>query len=166
MEFFYDTDNRLSVMTARGFEVKRDSSDEECIVVRCITHDVDFIHKIHRLAETALLLGSSIPRSLKEQSMIDYAIIVSHPHGSPKTISIGQLLEYRKIPDRAGILKRVFRQMAGKQRLSLRVTTYSSATCPGCTGAPVITGYEDGWGWWAMTHTLADLNSGVNMAFT
>lgn len=165
VEFFFDTQDRLTVVTLKGHEVKRVGHDEERVIVRCVTHDIDFVTKVHRLVEAAMTAGASIPRSLKDASMTDFAIIVSHPHGASKAFSIGRLMEYKKIPEKVGILKRFLRQVAGK-RSCLRVTTYSTPTCPGCTGAPVITGYDDGWGWWSLSHSTADLNSGINMAFS
>ncbi|CAG5132575.1 unnamed protein product [Candidula unifasciata] len=165
VEFFFDAPDRFSVVTLKGHEVKRISRDEERVVVRCVTHDIDFLKKLYHLVETAKSLGLAIPRSVKDSSMTDFAIIVSHPHGSVKGFSIGRLLEYRKTPEKTGMLKRFLRQAAGK-RPCLRVTTYTTPTCPGCTGAPVVTGYDDGWGWWSLSHSTADLNSGINMAFS
>ncbi|GFR72334.1 hypothetical protein ElyMa_005702600 [Elysia marginata] len=168
VDFFYDSpDNKMSVLTLKGHSVKSDSSNEESVILRCVTHDVGFIHKMGRFLEKAHEAGAAIPRSVKDCSMTDYAIVISHPHGSAKVVSFGRLIEYRKTPDRPGsALKRLLRHVSGKQRLRLRVTNYDTPTCSGCTGAPVITGYDDGWVWWAMGHSTADLNAGINMAFT
>ncbi|GFO25648.1 hypothetical protein PoB_005215300 [Plakobranchus ocellatus] len=164
VDFFFDSpENKMSVLTLKGHSVRVDSSNEESIILRCVTHDVGFLRKMARLAEKAQEAGEAIPRSVKDCSMTDYAIAVSHPHGSAKAISIGRLQQYRKAQECPGSLKKLLRQVTGKR---LRVTTYDTPTCHGCTGAPVITGYDDGWGWWEMGHSTADLNSGINMAFT
>ena len=168
IDFFYDSpDNKMSILTLKGHSVRDDPSNEESVILRCVTHDVGFIRKISRLVEKAHEAGAAIPRSIKDCSMTDYAIVISHPHGSAKVVSIGRLIEYRKAPEKSGsALKRFMRHVSGKQRLRLRVTNYDTPTCSGCTGAPVITGYDDGWGWWEMGHSTADLNACINMAFT
>ncbi|KAK3719806.1 hypothetical protein RRG08_040108 [Elysia crispata] len=168
IDFFFDSpDNKMSVLTLSGHSIRVDPANEESVILRCVTHDVGFIRKIGRLVEKAREAGTAIPRSIKDCSMTDYAIIISHPHGSAKVVSVGRLLEYRKAPERHGsLMKRLLRHVSGKQRLRLRVTNYDTPTCSGCTGAPVITGYDDGWGWWAMGHSTADLNACINMAFT
>ena len=162
VEFFYDSGDRLTTATARGHDLRPADDTEAAIVVRCVTHDEDFLRKVHSLAKSALTRGEDIPPVIRSQWMSEFAIIFSHPHGLPKQISIGPLLEFRKLPDKAGVVKRFFRQVAGRQKQ--RVTAYTAATCPGCTGAPLITG-SDAWAWWALTHNMADLNTGIGMAF-
>ncbi|KAH9496003.1 hypothetical protein Btru_014865 [Bulinus truncatus] len=134
-----------------------DTKEAQNAEVDCVTHDADFIPRIHRLAEEAKILGAAIPRAVKDCSMTDYAIIVSHPHGSSKTFSVGGLVDYHKAPDKKGFLGRFHK---------LRVSTYTAPTCPGCTGAPVVTGYDDGWAWWRMGHSTADHVAELQLAFT
>lgn len=166
VDFFYDTPNRMSVVTMKGHDVKQTSEGDHTVILQCVTHDVDFLAKMRRLTELASLAGATLwlEHDLT-RSFLDYAVLLSHPHGSVKSFSVGQLIDYKKMPDNAGLAKRLFRHMKGKMPLSLRVSTYTAATCSGCTGAPVITGYGLGWKWWNISHCTADLNAGLNIAF-
>ncbi|KAK0064829.1 hypothetical protein Bpfe_005918 [Biomphalaria pfeifferi] len=167
VEFFFDSPDRQGVVTLKGHDVRKDATgNDDMVLLRCLSHDTDFIPKIHRLVEEAKVLGAAIPRSIKDSSMTDYAIVVSHPHGTLKTFSVGELMEYHKIPDKAGFLSRFLREHSWKHSHRLRVSIYTTPTCPGCSGAPVVTGYDDGWSWWKMCHSTADLVSGMQLAFT
>lgn len=160
VEFFFDTPDRLGIVTLTGHDVIPDADSEQCVTLQCVTHDTDFITKIHRLVEDAKILCAAIPQSVK-YAMTDFAIVVSHPHGTAKALSVGGLLEYQKISNKSSGFKWLM-----KKRFKLRVTTYITATCPGCTGAPIVTGYDDSIEWWSMAHSTADLATGVQMAFT
>ncbi|CAL1546277.1 unnamed protein product, partial [Lymnaea stagnalis] len=47
VECFFDTPDRLGVVTLKGHDVQRDTENGECVIVRCVTHDLDFIKKVH-----------------------------------------------------------------------------------------------------------------------
>lgn len=166
VDFFFDSSDRMAVVTMKGHDVKQSSDGDHTVLLQCVTHDVDFLAKMRQYTELARLAGTSMwLEDELTRSLLDYSVILSHPHGQVKSFSVGALLDYQKIPDNAGLMKRLFRQIKGKMPMRLRVTTYTAATCSGCTGAPIITGYGDGWKWWRLSHSTADLNAGLNMAF-
>ncbi|XP_055898384.1 uncharacterized protein LOC106065935 [Biomphalaria glabrata] len=76
------------------------------------------------------------------------AIIVSHPHGGPKQISLGHWENKQQVGDNN----------------SYHRFHYTANTCPGSSGAPVyLMGFKE-WGWWdELLHSGASSN-GLNFS--
>ncbi|KAH9505451.1 hypothetical protein Btru_057332 [Bulinus truncatus] len=110
-----------------GVEIVGSCAEDTCSV-RCVTHDVGLVDlfnamwsRLHRLQETVL---ATMPDSGQLEKL---CIVVSHPHGCGKQISIG---------------KWTHRQSHGDDWTQYYYTT---DTCPGSSGAPVyLLGKEKG----------------------
>ena len=131
VDLFYDdvsckSDGRMGTMTA--LEVDRFHHDKDICRVECVTHDEALAKRIRSLW-TSLYSEFSEPLDLYLSSL-DFLspcdggrgpiLIVSHPHGQPKKITLGQW--------RYG---------------ELSLIEYNTATCPGSSGAPVFGFYTD-----------------------
>ena len=117
--FFHDescqTDGRMKTLTAleHGWATcKKDFCD-----LFCVTHDGTVGERIES-ARRCLMKGELnvmglLPLGNRDP---DTVLIVSHPHGQPKTVTMG---ERKECKERANI-------------------EYNTATCPGSSGAPVF----------------------------
>ena len=80
-----------------------------------------------RLRKAVATRSRSTPNYFKKSSLSgerqDYTLIISHPHGQAKKITLGKLRPIVKDDDRYG--------------------EYETATCPGCSGAPVFRLYTE-----------------------
>ncbi|KAK0062125.1 hypothetical protein Bpfe_008618 [Biomphalaria pfeifferi] len=106
--------------------VTTDIAGDRC-VFSCVTHDIALIDRLEKtmdLYETLDWKVNSKYFPTKDKHKV--AIIVSHPHGCAKQVSIG---------------KWIYRLDLGKDRTKY---TYNTCTCPGSTGAPVYILGRDG----------------------
>ncbi|RUS80884.1 hypothetical protein EGW08_011355 [Elysia chlorotica] len=109
--------------TVKGVEVVRTYPDKDICDLLCVTHD----RALARRIEVASNFCWDGPRERVDLSSLDFllpsgkgaspALIVSHPHGKPKKITVGELTD------------RNFTHVG-----------YNAATCPGSSGAPVLFG--------------------------
>ncbi|KAH9512431.1 hypothetical protein Btru_039563 [Bulinus truncatus] len=118
--------------------------DRDVSWIRCITCDAELTRKleddIRRFRHFFWSAGKLYGKSHNDQKL---AVIVSHPHGCFKQISIGQWVS---IQSEDGHMHRF---------------TYTACTCPGSSGGPVnIVGCDGHWGW-GLIHSQA-LKSGQN----
>lgn len=130
--------------------------DEDWCKLTFVTHDTDLIIRLEKMVNLWNVLWESIDNKynkhassiLERQGMAPIAlpllyswhkltIIVSHPHGCSKQVSIGYCVKRDAIDNRY-------------------LYTYSTATCPGSSGAPVfVFGVSP---WWLSTNYV---HSGV-----
>ncbi|RUS82711.1 hypothetical protein EGW08_009548 [Elysia chlorotica] len=111
------------MVTLRGLEVVRSDPDMDCCYMLCVSHDEALAERIKsascclwdRLDENPDLHASDLDFLLSGGRGADHALIVSHPHGQPKKISLGELRDGE--PHHA---------------------EYNAATCPGSSGASVF----------------------------
>ncbi|KAK3769593.1 hypothetical protein RRG08_043980, partial [Elysia crispata] len=132
VDLFYDDDSCKSdgrMRTVKGLEVGAINPENDVCYMICVTHDGalgDRIESTYRNWRDEL--GSLDLPSLDFIPSCDRGrrptLIVSHPHGQPKKITVGQ--------GRAGIHP---------------VVEYNAATCPGSSGAPVLWFDSDGDAW-------------------
>ncbi|GFO12811.1 hypothetical protein PoB_003931600 [Plakobranchus ocellatus] len=118
---FYDDENsqasgRMKTILALDTIIK--DHDKDFCALRCATHDKQLGQEI---LQNKLKLDKIL--YLREGELYDYAnilcIIVSHPHGRAKTITVGEI-------------ERFIRDDA------LMQVRYTTDTCPGSSGAPVL----------------------------
>ncbi|GFR75016.1 hypothetical protein ElyMa_002177900 [Elysia marginata] len=119
--------------SAWGVEVIGSRPNMDCCGMLCVTCDEDLGKRIdrhdvfhddpyrHDLSQLGLL-----PSGHKD---CDFALIVSHPHGQPKNITVGE----------------VTHQDRENQRVD-----YNTPTCPGSSGAIVFRSYR--WLWLLPVH--------------
>ena len=126
VDLFYDDDSckfdgRMGTLTV--LEVERINRDDDICYMECVTHDEALAESIKSL-RTSLDNEKPKPVNLhlpSLNSLLSYGgggistLIVSHPHGQPKKITLGQ----------------------GRDE-GISFVVYNAATCPGSSGAPVF----------------------------
>lgn len=128
VEFFYDRPgDRSTVVTARGVTVVRADINGDYCVMDCVTHDPDLCSTLDTIRQQ---WSSAWPEVDKILYGKNFSIVVSHPHGCSKQMSIGHCIE----------------REWGKENEDEFWYKYAftAATCPGCSGAPVWVPGSDG----------------------
>ncbi|RUS69063.1 hypothetical protein EGW08_023174 [Elysia chlorotica] len=127
LDFFYDDENinvGNGMKSVWALRVERSSPDTDISRLFCVTHDEDLGERIKSLS--TLWNGSKkYPLDLSSLKMLPSrnrkggpAIIVSHPHGQPKKITVGRATD-KEHP----------------------LVKYNIPTCPGSSGAPIFQFY-------------------------
>ncbi|XP_059149734.1 uncharacterized protein LOC131936709 [Physella acuta] len=105
----------------------------------CATHDMQLADDLQRKLELFDLLRRRVTEKFREsRDGQRLTVIVSHPHGSIKQVSVGRWTGCQTVADNE------------------TTYTYTTCTCPGSSGAPV---YKLG-RWWFRWH--APVHSGFN----
>lgn len=117
----------------------------------CVTHDLDLARKLRRAVarykQHCLKVSKKIDTGNHDNRL---AIVVSHPHGCAKKVTIGRWTEKFRI---AGTGYTVYH--------------YTACTCPGTSGAPVYILDRQTFGWCNHAHSAARVDvscSGVGYA--
>ncbi|XP_005103825.1 uncharacterized protein LOC101847598 [Aplysia californica] len=134
--------------TVKAFGVKlRENRDNKDLVgLEVCFHDPQLYKQVGGFAEDVAKAWNAIPVSAKE-AFKQYAIVISHPHGTEKVISVGNLITLEEEEDLSKLSKNEVMQNESDShgmRFNAerqKVTRYSTATCPGSSGAPVLTGF-------------------------
>ena len=144
LTFSFDGKN----FTAFGTKLRecRDNKDLVCLEVR--TSDSELHKFIGDFTDEAANIWDDISVNVKE-AFKKYAVVISHPHGLQKVVSIGKLIsleeeeEYLELtPGESSATDTDSRHPQQHLHKPLRkVTRYDAATCPGSSGAPVLTGF-------------------------
>ncbi|KAK3731188.1 hypothetical protein RRG08_043464 [Elysia crispata] len=131
VDLFYDDDScRFDgrMVTVTPLRVVKIYHDEDLCYMECVTHD-------EALGERIKSLWTSLYSVIRKRVDLDLSsldclppcdrdrcptLIVSHPHGQPKKITLGQGRDHQ-----------------------LPLVVYNAATCPGSSGAPVFLFYRD-----------------------
>ena len=140
VDLFYDDERSEQdgeVVTLRALGVVWSSSDRDVCHMECVTHDENIGERIEYLYRRRLSLICSNESSHSQSEpkhrglwyslaqlftaprRHDLALIISHPHGQPKKITIG------KVRGAVNFVDDVYAE-------------YHTATCPGSSGAPVV----------------------------
>ena len=121
VDFFYDDENSEvngEMKTIWSFDVVHHNSDRDTCVLRCVTYDKAFIDRLEELSEYFEHASTCNLFSCGE-TYDSACVIVSHPHGQPKQVTLG---EFKK-------------KFWGS---NFDQFTYTTDTCPGSSGAPVL----------------------------
>ncbi|RUS75189.1 hypothetical protein EGW08_017048 [Elysia chlorotica] len=138
IDLFYDEkgfgDDSRTVW-AVSMEESESSKDTDQSILLCVTHEEQVAQKLTSsgsfwptLVDRSLIYypeNRGLVHALGLEDAIkgfDHAVIFSHPHGEPKKISVGRLVEHND--------HSTFNLPPGIK--------YRTPTCPGCSGAPVI----------------------------
>ncbi|XP_055860206.1 uncharacterized protein LOC106066234 [Biomphalaria glabrata] len=127
-ELFYDSEtSRDLVSVLDGVDTVGSCLEDTCSIL-CVTHDIQVVGKLNLMWAELHQLQESMSKSLtRSDEMGRLSIIVSHPHGSSKRISVGEWTH---------------RQSHGDDWTQYYYTTN---TCSGSSGAPVyLLGKERG----------------------
>ncbi|GFO44806.1 hypothetical protein PoB_007131100 [Plakobranchus ocellatus] len=122
VEFFYDDETARADGTMKSVSglklIHRDIADDCCRMI-CATHDQSLVDTLKLCLEQRVLLYQGFMSSPR-YAWQDLCVIVSHPHGQPKHITVGEIERW---------------EARGRHR---RRFMYSTDTCPGSSGAPVL----------------------------
>ncbi|KAK6959103.1 hypothetical protein BgiMline_036577 [Biomphalaria glabrata] len=128
--------------------VGKDGSDifADRYLLTCVTHDVELVDRLRKSVDLYNDLCFKVFKkyyNTKDEDRL--TIIVSHPHGCSKQISLGE--------------------WTAKYEVSRGTTKYSytACTCPGSSGAPVYTLGRSGWRW-MYSHVHSGAASDVNFS--
>ncbi|XP_059149792.1 uncharacterized protein LOC131936743 [Physella acuta] len=137
-------DDKSPVVKIYGWKVKWSDTEEDMCELYCVTHDVDVAGKLEEMVGRFDGLCDKVWDKYKSCRDVDkLTIIVSHPHGCSKQVSVGHWV-HKQVVDR---------QVLEKYRETRY--TYTTATCQGSSGAQV---YRLGFG--MSTHPHSGANSG------
>ncbi|XP_005088959.2 uncharacterized protein LOC101854608 [Aplysia californica] len=119
-QFFYDNaNNSRGLPVVQCISLDYSIMDSDMAYLNCITHDSNLCAILQEEMEELKTTYNSIPLDIW-QSCEDLSVVISHPHGMAKTVSVGSHHSFDVTPTRA------------------HAHYYSSATCPGSSGAPVF----------------------------
>ncbi|XP_059142608.1 uncharacterized protein LOC131930214 [Physella acuta] len=89
----YDSDEVRSWVDFSGLGANSDI-DGDTSKVTCITHDVELIDKLLNMTHRYRICREKVIKELQAGSeLVKLVVLVSHPHGCPKHISIGEWTE-------------------------------------------------------------------------
>ena len=135
LDLFYDDETSRKdgkFVSVWSLRVDRSYTEYDRCVMVCVTHDKRIGKKVESLYRRRVSLKQDIrsrPIYFKKSSLSGecqfYALIISHPHGQAKKITLGKERPIVKY-DNYG-----YRE-------------YEAATCPGSSGAPVFMLYTEG----------------------
>ncbi|XP_005108500.1 uncharacterized protein LOC101859668 [Aplysia californica] len=192
VEFFYnnDDDRRWTVHKEKGFQLHTTNHKMDYTMFTCYTHKKDLLTMIATFDKIRNYAWTKVPPQIRLVSK-NYAIIISHPHGTSKKVSIGTVVDRQnrvkseEEMENVRILRNIYNicdennalaRFGGYMRqlpdldLSFTITRYTTATCKGSSGAPVFMGnvvMENGVEInQAHTHRGVDKNVGYNNCFT
>ncbi|XP_059168989.1 uncharacterized protein LOC131950804 [Physella acuta] len=127
-----------------GVGCYKTSFDQDMCYVECITHNVKLVRKLRLLLEDYQAKCQVVRDKYANDASAKLTVIVSHPHGREKYITVGNWVE-----------KEV--KMNGDTKYF-----YTTDTCQGCSGAPVyVLGKKEGW--W-LTHRHSGVEPPYNVS--
>ncbi|XP_059161191.1 uncharacterized protein LOC131944530 [Physella acuta] len=137
-------DDQSPVVKIYGWKVSWPDTEGDVCDLYCVTHDVDVGDKLEEMVWRFSDLCYKVMNKYKDRRDVDkLTIIVSHPHGCSKQVSVGHWVDRQEVD----------RQEVGEGDTRY---TYTTATCPGSSGAGV---YRFGWDW-GPEHPHSGTNSG------
>ena len=104
-----------------GGEVEYANAGEDRCAFACITHDEAFAVQMDKLRKERVFLWQSILSVAPFNMQHSQCIVISHPHGGSKFITVGQQVEITSRPE-----------------ASQPYYKYKADTCPGSAGGPVL----------------------------
>ncbi|XP_059176595.1 uncharacterized protein LOC131956196 [Physella acuta] len=120
-------DNQSPVLKIYGSAVGDSNTKEDLCFLYCVSHDLDIGDKLKKMVDRSKGLWKKVSEKYKSRKHVEkLTIIVSHPHGCVKQVSVGHW---------------VHRQVVEGRRTRY---TYTTCTCPGSSGALV---YRLGCSW-------------------
>ncbi|GFN78357.1 hypothetical protein PoB_000486300 [Plakobranchus ocellatus] len=155
VDLFYEDEDSLKKGTMKkmhGWRVQDKDEDGDWCMLQCAIHDTDLARQLIECVSLKAHWKRMFVSLQKKLDVKMLCVVVSHPHGSPKYISIGNLTKFVKIE--------------GKIDYSC---IYTAATCNGSSGAPVIVPWKlkarswPGWWSWTAVHSYR-LDNGCNQS--
>lgn len=126
IDFFYDNENSAKegkMKTVWGEKFIWGNISPDICIFTCVTHDEDLYTLL------CYVIGQySTSSGVKQIPRDTIVVIVSHPHGMPKKVTIGKRLKYKSQWERVDA-----------ETTNYQLTyVYNADTCPGSSGALVL----------------------------
>ncbi|KAK3732139.1 hypothetical protein RRG08_026521 [Elysia crispata] len=128
IDLFYDGDLTLKdsekpkVLKLYGIRVSDANIKRDLSTIMCVTHEKSILNELSTFqAEKRDMWKALRTHAATPPNNINACIIISHPHGQPKKITVGKLVNNL---DSGGI--------------ATMFESYDANTCRGCSGGPVI----------------------------
>lgn len=185
VDFFYDSADRAGVIREYATKLFYTKPSSDKTFLKVTIHDQELFQKLEQYnLDRCIKFHELSPDVI--MSMCSFAIVISHPHGLPKKISIGRILEITEenISEEtlenarlAGDLERKwfeshleedygkFMACLGQKDLPVYKVMYDTPTCQGSSGAPVLFGgrqCQGEWGPFMANHSAYDIDSNLN----
>ncbi|XP_059152034.1 uncharacterized protein LOC131938140 [Physella acuta] len=148
-------DNKSPVVSLDGWVVEVGGSDIERDLcrLRYVTCDLKLIDELLKMCRRFDGLWREVRNKYRRFDDVDkLTVVVSHPHGCPKQVSVGQWTHKHERDDDNDI-----------DDLTYIITStrywYTTCTCPGSSGAPV---YRPGYDKWPYNHPHSGWDSEGN----
>ncbi|GFR96019.1 hypothetical protein ElyMa_000957600 [Elysia marginata] len=141
MDVFYDTNSASKrSLSLYGFCVTHRYEEEDRCIIKCATHNEELVRRLSAAETRRYSLNKALGKpnqAVYEQSQINtenasfspqtfrLAIVIGHPHGRSKTISVGYWIQRIKIPK--------------SKESALTYYLYDTPTCKGNSGGAVMT---------------------------
>ncbi|CAG5117670.1 unnamed protein product [Candidula unifasciata] len=195
IEFFYNNDASRTtglVVKELGAKLYTTNTKMDYTLFTCYVHSRELVQLVATFDRRRNYSWLAIPRHIRKNAK-NFAIVISHPHGTSKKISIGNVIERRtqamsrqEVED-SQIVRSIYdlcESQGGSGRLRFAaywrqlkdislphsVTWYTAPTCKGSSGAPVYMGNTvEEYGEeinQAHTHRGVDNTRGLNNCFT
>ncbi|XP_055863108.1 uncharacterized protein LOC129922177 [Biomphalaria glabrata] len=185
VDFFYDSKDKVGLVKEYATQLFYTKPSSDKTFFKVTIHDEELLHRLEQIDNDKSAAFWNLPSQVLRK-MSAFAIVISHPHGMPKKISIGHVIRVSEenLTDEtianakeAALLERTWFEshseedylkfMAGLGRLNLPVYKiwYDTPTCKGSSGSPVIFGgrkCKDTWGPYMALHSACDIDSKLN----
>ncbi|RUS80298.1 hypothetical protein EGW08_011936 [Elysia chlorotica] len=110
---------------AWGLCVKQVRENKDLVAIETIFHDPELFNVVSACSTQRICAWTKMPDLLKKE-LKEHVVVISHPHGRPKVVSVGKLLCLEE---------------ASQGERAEKETRYSASTCTGSSGGPVICGH-------------------------
>lgn len=185
VDFFYDSSDRVGVIREYATKLFYTKPSSDKTFLKVTLHDESLVYILQQIDTDKCRCFHQLPKEILPR-MSAFAIVISHPHGLPKKVSIGRVIRVTeenmsdvtlanaKI---AGDLERKWfgsrteedyiNYMAALGKLDLPVYKiwYDTPTCQGSSGASVLFGARQcsgTWGPYMAFHSAYDIDSKLN----
>ncbi|KAK0047528.1 acidic repeat-containing protein-like isoform X2 [Biomphalaria pfeifferi] len=129
VRLFYDEENEENKTFIYSYKLletdKEIDIQSDWCSVECVTHDMKLVQELEAKLDKYMELQGEIYRKSKELSLNDLVIIIGHPHGGPKMISVGKNISIE-----------VLKEVRSYQKWCRY--EYDNMTCHGSSGSPVF----------------------------
>ncbi|XP_059146778.1 uncharacterized protein LOC131934710 [Physella acuta] len=140
-------DNKSPVVSLDGWEVDKADIERDWCELSYVTCDLELVDELNKMCERFDDLCREVKdKYLRFDDVDKLAVIVSHPHGCPKQVSVGQWTHKRERYDE-------------DDDIPWTRYWYTTCTCPGSSGATV---YRLGDDRWSYDHPHSGSNSEGN----